>query len=112
MAITYANFANELRPGLNRVFNEVYNSEVKMVIDAPRTITPITPVITDNNITWTAAGSDTSTITDSIIYNDTSTTFDRGNITVRFTDNDIIRTEEDPPKTYLQLPTGKRLISI
>ena len=59
-------------------------------------------------ITRTAAGGNTSTITDCIITD----TFDRGNITVRFTNNDIIRTEEEPPKTYLQLPTGKRLISI
>ena len=59
-----------------------------------------------STITWTAAGNDISTITDN------NWVFDQGTVTVRFTDNDIIRTEEEPPKTYLQLPTGKRLISI
>ena len=66
-------------------------------------------------ISWTATGGDTSTITNSIIYSDpirSSDQWQMGDITVRFTDNDIIRTEEEPPKTYLQLPTGKRLISI
>ena len=91
------------------------------LIDPPNSSDLITstilPVVQDTTpdtivdaagITWTAAGGNTSTITDCIITD----TFDRGNITVRFTNNDIIRTEEEPPKTYLQLPTGKRLISI
>ncbi len=69
-----------------------------------------------NIVTWTASGGDTSTIVDNFTSysttNSTTNSFDQGDITVRYTDGDIIRTEEEPPKTYLQLPTGKRLISI
>ena len=65
-----------------------------------------------NMVTWTASGGDTSTIVDNFTSYSTTNSFDQGNITVRFTDGDIIRNEEEPPKTYLQLPTGKRLISI
>ncbi len=97
-----------------------------MVTDAPRTITTdntplITGTLTDNaisNVIWTAAGGDTSTITHGIVYYDSPNTLIVGdssiNIELSDESNWYIRTDikEEPPKTYLQLPTGKRLISI
>ena len=78
----------------------------------------ITGTFTDNaigNVVWTAAGGDTSTITHGIIYNDNPNSSRVGD-TVRFIDNNISFNtpdiKEEPPKTYLQLPIGKRLISI
>ena len=70
-------------------------------------------ITSTNNVTWTTTGDNTSTITHGIIYYyDTPNSFDQGNITARFTDNDIWCIKEEPPKTYLELPAGKRLISI
>ncbi len=95
-----------------------------MVTDAP--ITPARPVIETGDsitfdaadITWTATGGDTSTITHGIVYYDSPNTLIVGdssiNIELSDESNWYIRTDikEEPPKTYLQLPTGKRLISI
>ncbi len=96
-----------------------------MVTDAPRTITTdntplITGTFTDNaisNVIWTAAGGNTSTITDNLVYYDSPNTLRVGdsiNIELSDESNWYIKTDikEEPPKTYLQLPTGKRLISI
>ena len=96
-------FTNVLEPGFNRIFKEKY----KMAVEESRT-NILTHNTSMSNITWTAAGDNSST-THGIIYQDTPSSFDQGTITVRFTDSDI---EEKPPKTYLSLPTGKRLISI
>ncbi len=98
MAITIdALFKNVLETGLNRIFTEEYNmsKDVLPIVYNGNIITADT-----NTITWTAAGSDTSTITDN------TWVFDEGTVSVK------IYEPPEPPKTYLQLPIGKRLISI
>ena len=77
-----------------------------MVIDVnvpPKTITTIVPTFDAGTITWTAGN--TSTILGNITNNEI----------LLYPDWDLYRpfdTKEEPPKTYLQLPIGKRLISI
>ena len=88
-------------------------------------IIPVRPVVEGGtvtfdaaNITWTAIGGDTSTITHGIVYYDSPNTLIVGdssiNIELSDESNWYIKTDikEEPPKTYLQLPIGKRLISI
>ncbi len=113
MAITIdALFKNVLETGLNRIFTEEYNmsKDVLPIVYNGNIITADT-----NTITWTAAGSDTSTITDNTVFLNPDT---RWNLYPSFeiTDNDIVLLKpdikEELPKTYLQLPIGKRLISI
>ena len=73
-----------------------------MVTDAPRTITTDnTPLIT-------------GTFTDNAIGNVTWTAGDSINIELSDESNWYIKEDikEEPPKTYLSLPAGKRLISI
>ena len=68
MVITYgALFTNVLEPGLNRIFQEAYNTEVTAHLIDPDA--------------W-------------------------------FISNEAEEHTVEKPKTYLQLPTGKRLISI
>ena len=97
--------------------------------DAPAISKEIVPLVGsyDNitfdaaTITWTVAGGDTSTITDGIIYYDSPNSIPNFTITdntlflnpdTRWNIYPTLHIKEEPPKTYLQLPIGKRLISI
>ena len=110
MAITIdALFKNVLEPRLNRIFTEEYNNMAitDITINPPssyaanNTIGNGDSIIFDaNTVTWTAVAGDTSTITDN------TWVFDEGTVSVK------IYEPPEPPKTYLQLPIGKRLISI
>ena len=104
---TYPNFANILEPELNRIFKEEY--EGKMVLDAPRdpVIEPGDSItFPTSGVSWTIP----NTADGLVFFDNTGTSLEFPDCRLDlYLESDV---KEEPPKTYLQLPTGKRLISI
>ena len=91
-------------------------------LNPPSTTAPIVDSVTFNaeTVTWTSTGGSMgSDITGGVIYTDSDipAEYEHNRILdFTITDNSIVQVKfevkKEPPKTYLQLPIGKRLISI